>query len=412
MIQYPINVFLFTIYVKKIILLLTYYILIDNMKRVIFMGFEEKIFLAIGLPFALMALFIFIVIISFFVALISLLVYFISKSIKKHKSYNKKDIDTSSIPENFKRLFENISNNSFENLEKSRTKLVFLKKATSISLVLLVIGIIVVLIGNIDSSIPMYIVIFLVLLYTILYILQNKSSLQYNRIYSEELVSNFITLLDTGLKYGENTFFQDLSSVKIYLDTVSPSLSQALYSSNENEVKKEYLSANFNRTYFNRFVSYDLMNFDFDSNNVKMRNIYLKRRIYGFHNLDILFNGIFTTVNCSFQVGTRTRVSTLNTNSNNSNDTNKFNVYNEDELNTSIFLNKEITEILSEFYNTCGINFEISLDKDKIFFKFFTGKKLEPTAFTESTNIELLYTYFCIVKFIIDLTKKIKECTP
>jgi len=56
-----------------------------------------------------------------------------------------------------------------------------------------------------------------------------------------------------------------------------------------------------------------------------------------------------------------------------------------------------------------NINYEISIRNDNIFIKFFSGQMFEPPILKKSMDKQLLFRYYCVIKFVIDISKEINR---
>lgn len=86
-----------------------------------------------------------------------------------------------------------------------------------------------------------------------------------------------------------------------------------------------------------------------------------------------------------------------------------FDIYSQNKVIAMQLLTSDIMNCLLDFHNKYEINYEIAFRNNIIYMRFFTGAMFEPKIFGNSMDKELLFTYFCILKFIVDVTKKVNE---
>ena len=72
-------------------------------------------------------------------------------------------------------------------------------------------------------------------------------------------------------------------------------------------------------------------------------------------------------------------------------------------------LTHEVLEEIVDFYLIYKIQFEIIIRENCIYVKYITGKVFKPSILRETTNIQLLWLYYNILKFVIEFTLKINK---
>lgn len=88
---------------------------------------------------------------------------------------------------------------------------------------------------------------------------------------------------------------------------------------------------------------------------------------------------------------------------------NYFNVYTDDNIFAMRFLTHNIMEMLINFYEKYNIHFEIVLKNNELYIRFYSGKMFEPSIYRSSMDKQLLFSYYSIFKFIIDVTREINS---
>ena len=64
---------------------------------------------------------------------------------------------------------------------------------------------------------------------------------------------------------------------------------------------------------------------------------------------------------------------------------------------------------LIDFYKKYNLDFEVIFKNDTIYMSFFTGTMFEPKTFGSSMDKQLLFTYYSILQFISNVTKKVNK---
>jgi len=86
-----------------------------------------------------------------------------------------------------------------------------------------------------------------------------------------------------------------------------------------------------------------------------------------------------------------------------------FNVFSDDKILAMRLLTPDIMEMLVEYREKYNLQFEIAIRNNKIYIRFFTGDLFEPSIFGDPMNKELLITYYCVLEFSLELTKKVNK---
>ena len=86
-----------------------------------------------------------------------------------------------------------------------------------------------------------------------------------------------------------------------------------------------------------------------------------------------------------------------------------FEVYSDNKLITLQLLTSDIMAALMDFHLKYNLDFELVLKKDTIYMRFFTGRMFEPRLYGKSTDKELLFTYYSILQFVTNVTKKVNK---
>ena len=87
----------------------------------------------------------------------------------------------------------------------------------------------------------------------------------------------------------------------------------------------------------------------------------------------------------------------------------KFDVYCENRVLPMRILTADVMEDLLEFSKKLDIVYEMTFRKDTIYFRFYTGNMFEPRIKGNALDKEYIYSYYEILEFIINITKKIND---
>ena len=130
----------------------------------------------------------------------------------------------------------------------------------------------------------------------------------------------------------------------------------------------------------------------------------------------IAFQGLFSTINCNKNINTYIKITknkilkTIDKIEMDSSNFEKiFDITSSDKILAMRILTSDTMEYLIEFYNQYKLDFEIVINNDTIYLRFFTGPMFEPKIFSSSMNKELLFMYYSVLKFVLEVTNKINS---
>ena len=86
-----------------------------------------------------------------------------------------------------------------------------------------------------------------------------------------------------------------------------------------------------------------------------------------------------------------------------------FDVYSDSNILAMEILTHDIMEELVQFYNTYRIEFEIVIKNNNIYIRFNTGVMFEPNILKKSNDMNTLWIYYNVLKFITNVTIKINK---
>lgn len=324
-----------------------------------------------------------------------------------------------SIPNDFMQMVNNLNYN-IQDLQNKKAKA---KKFEICEISLLFVAVIGLIIGVVSrlfiinkniSDISSIIAIISILLYFIIVFVGKKAKSEYKASYVKQLITNVLDLVDTDLKYSvKNAENYDIgSNVRTYINTTNTIVTHSFLPNDQAESENDYTSSKLDLRRYNKFVSDEFINIEFNGMDIKSRNIrtevIYRSLLTRSNHFRTLFSGLFVTVNGNNTFNNDySKISTYNITSDSSG-VRKFVVHdiNRDKKINSSFFSDEINRYLLHFYDTYGIDYDVSFENDKIYFRFFTQYKLEPNSLNKIDDTQLLYSYFVIFKFIIGFTKK------
>ena len=230
----------------------------------------------------------------------------------------------------------------------------------------------------------------------ILFVINLKYKKRYAQEYKKNIINAFIKLINNQLDYNP-------------------------LATEESMIEADYKQANFDNKKFNVFNPDDyLEGFADEKTFIKMCDLNIKqcKRIGNRTYTEKIFQGIFANTKCGKNIGTYVRISknkikmlkkTDRVEMDSTEFEKYFDIYSENKIVSMQILTSEIMEELIEFYNKYQIKYEIVFRENTIYMRFFTGAMFEPAIFDNSMDKKLLFIYFCIFKFIVNVTEKVNK---
>lgn len=362
---------------------------------VMIMSYETKL----GLVFALPLLLIAIIPMVLIIILIIMIIMMISDRRRKYK-FEK-------LPSDFKDKVSSLAYNENIELRKSRVKVRNLIICQIVSFAIAFISILISAVISNENIIFGIIAFVFTLIAIISMVINIKYKKDYYLVFGENIMPKILKLINNDLQYKSDNISNNSAIVDI-LNAYHTKVPDSKISNSYLESKEDYKNAKFdNIDIYSRYVNFQVQNFaniSFKDNEIKINKVYMSEYVYRSFS-KLIFNGIFVTVKCNIYLGDYNRIVSNNV----INKENKEGEANFIILNNSNHLPTNVLELLSKFYNDYGINYELSYENNKIYFKFYSGDKLNPKPFYNSDNLEQLYLYYGIIKFIIDFTDKISN---
>lgn len=180
-----------------------------------------------------------------------------------------------------------------------------------------------------------------------------------------------------------------------------------------------YLDAKFEDREFNNFVTDDYIEgYNENGTNIEMCNIALENVNDKGEFKNMVYEGIFSVTELNSYLTDEIRVKKnryiLKNNYNKVEMDSKefekyFDVYSDSNILAMEILTHDIMEELVQFYNTYRIEFEIVIKNNNIYIRFNTGVMFEPNILKKSNDMNTLWIYYNVLKFITNVTIKINK---
>jgi len=321
------------------------------------------------------------------VLVVFLLAKIIADSITKpNKWVFRNNIKKENVLQEFEDIYQQLYRDNISGLESMR------KQARWRTVIQYAIPLLIFIVGFKNQSVFMVaLIIFIALIF-----INSKYISKYKETYKSEIIAKFIKLINNKLVYKSNS--QELLSME-----------------------DDYKKASFDNKVFNRFYPDDyiegLLNNEFF---VKMSDLHIQHHVKSgkhSHTYEV-FQGIFVQTGCNKDIGTYIKISKnqlkmfgqqYRVEMDSQEFEKYFDIYSENKMITMQLLTSDVMAILIDFYNKYNVDYEIVIRNNKIYMRFFTGAMFEPKIFGNSMDKELLLRYYCILKFIVDVTKEVNK---
>ena len=318
---------------------------------------------------------------------------------KKKKPKYIKNISLENAPIEFKTIYDSLYSSNIEELEVLRKKAKARKIIQTFLLIIIFIGYVFMdsnrtIISLTADSVVEIIAILALIIFAIHMYINHKSKDKYKLLYKNNIVSKFVKLVNDNLTYSPDK-------------------------EKNGNLSDKYIEANFDDKAFNTFYNDDNIEGNIEDNIYINANDIHVQNITGSGKYQVeeeLFKGIFTYTKPNKNINSFIKISKnkrhiLNNDAKIAMDDTTFekyfDVYSQDKLLTMRILTSDIMTSLMDFYRKYELEFEIIFRNDTIYLRFFTGEMFEPKLFGNSMDKELLLVYYEILKFVVDVTKKI-----
>ena len=318
---------------------------------------------------------------------------FIVAFLKKNSANAYKDyVQMENIPEDFKKIYNELYEKNAMPLQELRKSVLTKYVIFGVCMAILLI----VVFPNIymidESLIEVFFVIFFAIIVVFLGLMQ-KYMKRYTKTYKHNIISKFVKLVNENLEYK-----------------------------NEGRTARpEYMIANFDNRPFNRFYQDDYIEGDIEENaNMKIFDIHIQNVVKsGKHtHTEEIFQGIFArctslnNINTTIKVS-RNKLKILDSKDRIQMDSGEFeeyfDVYAQDKITAMRILTSDVMECLLDFQNKYSLDFEIVFKNNIIYLRFFTGPMFEPKLTGDAMDEGLIFRYYTILKFIIELTQSVNS---
>jgi hypothetical protein len=310
------------------------------------------------------------------------LIRYINKQIKKNTLTDK--LFEINMTDDFRRKYIELYNENISILESERKKILFIY---IICIIILIISAILAIVFQ--YHILLYISAISVVAIFLLKIIKKFNN--YSNIFKNNVIAKFVPMINDKLTY-----------------TPSSGISANIYEASKLEDEM------FNIYKYDDSISGDIS----EDIKIDLCELQVKRETGSGKNKNIteLFCGLFGYFRCSKNFNTvlkikRNSISFLKYDSIVNMDSSEFekyfDVYSENKVITMQILTPEVMEILLDFYSKYGVEFEISIVNNNVYFRFFTGKMFDAQIFGNSMDRKLLWKYYTVINFVLDLSQKI-----
>ncbi len=355
-----------------------------------------------------------------FISLLMVAIILIAKTIiDDNKEEYKHHIDIRNINSDFKRFYDRLRVENINELEFLRKKVLIKDFGIylAIYMAISVVFVATVVLKNVTNDVILDFSEFckyLPFLGTFIAILfatwGEKYSVEYKRIYKENIISNFIKLINPNLTYTyNNPDVKDEKWVKL---------------NRRMNITQEYRCADFDGMYFDYVVEEEWVEGQIDKNHFfTISDIEVKQEYTdsdGDTRTKNIFKGLFYSLEANNNINTCLKININNHNTIHGAQRYKvtmdspefeevFDVYCDDKVLAMRILTTDMMELIMDFYKKYYIQFEICCRYNKIYTRFYVKDMFEPRKIKNSMDIKSLYMYFTIMEFVIEFSKKINK---
>ena len=314
------------------------------------------------------------------------------------KKYKYK-VSLKELPEEFEMIYQDLYKNYIYDLEKIRNKIKWKKIIQYIFSPIFFVFIGLVQFGALGDSFGSGFIICSVAIasFAILVISSSRLDLdkrEYRRLYKNKVIPEFVKLINNHLEFK--------------------SFDNELFKMREN-----YRTSGFDKKMFNSFESNDYVEgFSDDEIFIKMCDVNVQFYEDKDKRIPKRFQGIFAHTKCGKYIGTEIKISKnkikileqeQRVEMDSAEFEKYFDIYSQNKIEAMQLLTIDVMETLMNFYKKYNLDFEIIFRNNTIYMRFFTGPMFEPQIFRNSMNKKTLAVYFCILKFIVDVSKSVNK---
>lgn len=336
-----------------------------------------------------------------FAVMITVIVFIIMSLSKKQNTNYKKHISLENIPPEFEKVYSELYSSHIASLEKMRKQVRWRTIIEVIAYIFAIVGYAFAKADDaiISNTVDTNIIIggLIAFFFAIIFSYKNiKYKKKYSENYKKEIIVNFIHLLNNQLLYNPT----DMNFIR---------------------AQNDYKIAEFDNKKFNRFYVDDFIEGNLDENIfLKMCDLHIQNHTGSGRNshTEEIFQGLFSKTDCNKDINTvikisKNKIKILNQENRVEMDSQEFekyfDVYSENRLVAMQLLTSVIMELFVNFYKEYELEYEVVFKNNSIYMRFFTGPMFEPKIFGSSMDKQLLYMYFCILKFVLETTKMVNK---
>lgn len=327
------------------------------------------------------------------ICIISYIVVFKPALFKNFRYFKFKEQVKTNIeyPEGFNEIYSELNNKYKNVLFKARR--MFIKRkitdvfrlAIGIAVIILVIVFISMIPGNAEAA-PGAIMV-LILGYIFYWIFTSSKKNYYLDIYKDKVVKVFINMVDKNLIYEPKCSCVE-EMLKMYKEAKIDEVDTRI------DIIDDYI-----------FGKID------DKTNVKIVNVAIEDDIKDSSNTR--FSGLWACIETDHTIDSEIKI-TRNHVIRDKNNVNMdsqmfekyFDVIGKDSIMAMRILTHDFMEELTEFYNKYQIDFDLIFKNNYIYMRFYCGDVFEPKMWGEAMEKDVLFSYYCIIKFAIEISKK------
>lgn len=238
---------------------------------------------------------------------------------------------------------------------------------------------------------------------------------EYIRMFKEKITKNLITKYNENLIYYSDNPYKE-NTMNYYADANFEEYNGSLFliENNlqlENIELSEYMALTTD-DYIEGQLNNNLMFRMADINVIKIINNEEYRKKIP------IFNGIFSFIEFNKNINTSIKLKLEDGIERISNSSifmdsydfeSFFDIEAEDKILALRIFTSEIMLLLVEFYKKYNIKFEIQINYDRIYLRFFTGDTFDSTIYDTTLQKEILFKYYIIMKVITKLSEKLND---
>ena len=334
-------------------------------------------------------------------AVFFLIIFMVPYINKRIKNNYKNNIVTEDMPYEFRKIYMDLYNNHIITLEKMRKKLRWRTVLQFTAFALFFVGFLfgraefVIISPSIDAILPIVGIIsfFVGFIFTFINYKYKKT---YTSTYKNEIISNFIKLLNDKLIYKP-----DFNASQ--------------------QIQRDYIEANFENRNFNRFYQDDYIEGNLDTDiSVKMVDVHLQNVTGSGKNrhTEEIFQGIFGLTKCSKDINTyikisKNKIKLFDNNSRVEMDSQEFEKYfdinTEDRIIAMQILTSDVMAMMIDFAKETKIKYELTIKVNHIYIRFHTGEVFEPRMFKKSLDYDTLKKYYDIIDFVFKVSREMNK---